>query len=181
LGGPASVKVQQHVAPEDAGRAQRMPATQEFRAAHWEQRLSAQARDLQPWPASVAVADRDVYVLAREVDVVERRADAQVDARMGLGEAAEAVHQPLGGEVRRRGHGQHAGALSLQQAFGPGGEAVEGVAHHLEIRAPRLGDDQPLALTVEEAKAEFGLEAFTWWLTAPCVTHSSFASRVKLS
>ena len=81
-----------------------------------------------------------------------------MDAWMGFGEAAETVHQPFGGEVRRRGHGQDPGALSLQQTFGAGGEAVEGVAHHLEIRAPRLGDDEPLALTVEEAKTEFGLK-----------------------
>ena len=104
------------------------------------------------------MADRDVDILAREVDVVERRADAEVDARVGLGEAAETVHQPLRGEIRRGRDGENAGALPLQQTFGPGGEAVEGVAHNLEIRAPRIGDDQPLALTVEEAKAEFGLK-----------------------
>ena len=144
--------------PKGGGLAQRMPPTQELRAADREQRLGAQARHLQPWPASVAVTHRNVDVLAREVDVVQRRADAQVDAGVGLGEAAEAVHQPLRSEVRRGGHGEDAGTLPLQQTFGPGGEAVEGVAHHLEIRAPRVGDDQPLALTVEEAKAEFGLE-----------------------
>jgi hypothetical protein len=38
------------------------------------------------------VADRDIDIFASEVDVVQRRADAQVDARVGFGKAAEAMH-----------------------------------------------------------------------------------------
>ena len=68
--------------------AQSMPAPKSF-GLHTGNSASVHRRvTLQPWPASVAVADRDVDFLAREVDVVERRADAQVDARVGLGEAA---------------------------------------------------------------------------------------------
>ena len=39
--------------------------------------------------------------------------DAQVDVRVGLGEMPETMDQPLGREVRRHGHVQHAGFLAL--------------------------------------------------------------------
>ena len=55
---------------------------------------------MQPRPAPVAVADREIDILAREVDVVQRRAHAQVNARMQFGETAKPMHEPLGGEIR---------------------------------------------------------------------------------
>jgi hypothetical protein len=78
---------------------------------------------------------------------------------VGLGEAAEAVHQPLGGEIWRCRDGEDAGALSLQQSLGAGGEVVKRIADDLEVSATRLGDNEPLALAVEKAKPEFGLKS----------------------
>ena len=63
---------------------------------------------------------------------------------------AEPMHQPFGGKVRRGRHREHAGVLPLQQPLGADGDAVERVAHDGEIVAPGLGDDQALALAVEQ-------------------------------
>ena len=50
-----------------------------------------------------------------------------------FGEAAQPVHEPFRGEVRRGADGQHAGFLPLQQALGAGREPIEGIAHDLKI------------------------------------------------
>ena len=100
------------------------------------------------------MADRKIDLLAREVDVVQRRRDPQVDVRMRLGKVPETVDQPLGGEIRRGADGEHARALALHDARGAERDPVEGVAQHGEIIAPGLGDDEPLALAVEQLEAE---------------------------
>ena len=43
---------------------------------------------------------RHIDFLAREVDMMQRRGNTQVDARMGLSKVAEAMHQPFCGEIR---------------------------------------------------------------------------------
>ena len=50
-------------------------------AADREQLLGAQARDIEAGPVAVAVAHGEIDVLAREVDVMQRRRDPQIDAR----------------------------------------------------------------------------------------------------
>src|SRR6266404_2605396 len=70
------------------------------------------------------------------------------------------MHEPFCGEVRRRGDRQHACALPLHQTFCARRNAVESITHDLEIAAPRLCDDQPLSLPVEELQPELGLERF---------------------
>src|SRR3954451_748837 len=77
---------------------------------------------------------------------------------MRLGEVPETVDQPLGGEIRRGADGEHARALALHDAGGAERDAVEGVAQHGEIIAPGLGDDEPLALAIEQLEAERRLE-----------------------
>src|SRR5262245_54666497 len=91
------------------------------------------------------------------------------------------MHQPLAGKVGRRGYSQHARLLQLQHPMGADRQAVEGIAHHLEVAASRIGDDETLALAIEQSQASSASSAFTWWLTAPCVTDSSSAALVKLS
>src|SRR5215210_9114048 len=73
---------------------------------------------------------------------------------MRLGKMAETVDEPFGGEIRRGADGEHARALALHDARGAERDAVEGVAQHGEIIAPGLGDDQPLALAIEQLEAE---------------------------
>ena len=84
------------------------------------------------------MADREIDLLAREIDVMQRRRDAQVDLRMRLGKMAEPMHQPFGGKIRRRADREHACVLPLQQPLGADGNAVERVAHDGEIVAARL-------------------------------------------
>src|SRR5215204_2535631 len=90
--------------------------------------------------------------------MVQRRRDPQVDVRMRLGKVPETVDQPFGGEIRRGADGEHPRALALHDARGAERDAVEGVAQHGEIIAPGLGDDEPLALAIEELEAERRLE-----------------------
>jgi hypothetical protein len=46
------------------------------------------------------MAHGKVDILAREVDVMQRRRHAQIDAWMLLGEPAQTVDQPFRGKVR---------------------------------------------------------------------------------
>jgi hypothetical protein len=66
--------MQQRGARKVAGLAQPSAAFHEPRAAHRKHLLGAQARDMQAGGRSVAVANGDVDVLAREVDMVQGRA-----------------------------------------------------------------------------------------------------------
>ena len=83
----------------------------------------------------------EVDILAREIDVMQGRRDAQIDARMFLGKTPKTIDQPFGGKVRRRADGEDAGALTLKQAFRADGNAVKGIAQDREIFASRLGND----------------------------------------
>jgi len=71
---------------------------------------------------------------------------------------AEPVHQPLGGKIRRGADGKNARALPLQQALGADGNAVQCIAHDIEIVPARLRNDEALALAREEFDGKFGFE-----------------------
>ena len=104
------------------------------------------------------MADREIDLLAGEVDVVQRRRDAQVDVRMRLGKMPETIDEPLGGEIRRGADGEHAGILPLQQALGPERDAIEAVAHGGKVVPAGFGEDEPLVLAIEQPDPELGLE-----------------------
>ena len=53
---------------------------------------------------------------------------------------------------------KYAGVLPLQQPLGADGNAVERVAHDGEIVAARLGDDQALALAIEQLDRKLRLQ-----------------------
>jgi len=106
------------------------------------------------------MANGDIDVLARKIDVMHDRGNPQVDCGVRLGKPAEPVHQPFGGKIRRGAHGQHAGALPLHQALGPHGDAIERIAHDGKVVAAGIGDDQPLPLAVEQLDAELGFQRF---------------------
>ncbi len=107
---------------------------------------------------SVAMADRQVDVLAREIHVMQRGAHPQIDVGMRFREAAQAMHEPFGGEVGGCADGQRPGVLALQQPLGAAGDAVECVAHDAQVRAPSFGDDEALALPIEELEAKLRFE-----------------------
>src|SRR5215471_2856826 len=106
------------------------------------------------------MANGDIDVLARKIDVMHDRGNPQVDCGVRLGKPAEPVHQPFGGKIRRGAHGQHARALPLHQALGPHGDAIERIAHDGKVVAAGIGDDQPLPLAVEQLDAELGFQRF---------------------
>ena len=106
------------------------------------------------------MAHGEVHILAREVDMMQRRRHAQIDARMFLGEAAQAIDQPFGGKVRRRADREGAGTLALEKALGAERDAVEGVAQGGEVLAPSLGDNESLPLAIEELDPQFLLQRF---------------------
>ena len=141
-----------------ARRVQRAGA-QQFRAAHRKQLLGAETRHVHSRPLSIAMADCQVDVFAREIDMLHRRADPQIDFGMRFGEASEAVHKPFGGEVGRSGDGHRPGFLPLQQALRAHSQAVERVAHHFQIGSPGVRNDEPLSFAAKQAQPQFGLEA----------------------
>src|SRR5262249_55232123 len=56
----------------------------ERRAAHRKQLFAAQPRHVQSRPVAVAVADGEIDILAREIDVMHGRGNPQVNRRMRL-------------------------------------------------------------------------------------------------
>src|SRR5262249_38352846 len=133
-------------------------ARQQFRAAYRKQLLAAQLHRIEAGPVAVAVAHGEVHFLSREIDVMQRRGDAQVDLGMRLDEIAEPVHQPFGGQVRQGAHREYAGILTLQKPLGAHRDAVERITHHGEIVAARLGNDDALAFAIEQLDAESGFK-----------------------
>ena len=47
----------------------------------------------------ITMADGQVNILAREIDMMERSTYSQIDVGMSFGEAVEAVNEPLGREI----------------------------------------------------------------------------------
>src|SRR5215469_16870717 len=113
---------------------------------------------MQSWPMAVAVANRDIYVFAREIDVMQRARYAEVDFGMYFCKAAEPMDEPLGSKIRRCAHGQHARTLPLYQALGFHGDTVKRLAHNRQIIAPGIGNDEPLPLAIEELDAKLRLQ-----------------------
>jgi len=107
---------------------------------------------------TIAVANYDVHIFAREIDMVHRRRDPQIDFGMSLGEPAQPMDQPLGGEIRRGAYRQHPGTLALREALGRHGDAIKCVAHGGQIIAAGFGDDEPLPLAIEQLDAELRLQ-----------------------
>ena len=157
--GPA-IQVDQWKFEDIGGLREAAAARQQFRAAHGKELLCTQADGIESRPVAVAVAYRKVDLLAREVDVMQRRGNPQVDAWMRLGKMAEPMHQPFGGEIRRSADGEDAGVLTLQKPLGADGDTVQRVAHDVEIVAARFRDDEPLAFAIEELDGQLGFERF---------------------
>jgi hypothetical protein len=139
------IEVQQHVMPEGEGLAQRIPAAQEPRTADRKQRLGAQPRHPSPghrpspWRTATSTSSRAKSTWCS--DALIRR------SMLGWASAK-----------RPRRCTSH-----LAAKFG---DVVTVRTPALCRCAPRLGDDEPLALTVEEGKPEFGLKGLH--LVADC-------------
>src|SRR2546429_393612 len=78
---------------------------------------------------------------------------------MRLRKSAKAIDEPFGGEVRRRADGEDTRGLALHQTLGADRDAIERVAQNGEVVATGLGDDQALALAIEELDAELRFQS----------------------
>ena len=57
-------------------------------------------------------------------------------------------------------NGNDAGALTLDGTLRADGNAIKGIAQNAEILPSRFGDDQPLALAIEQLDTELCLQGF---------------------
>jgi len=115
---------------------------------------------MQSDPVTVAVADSEIDVFLREVDVMHRCRNPQIDLGMGVGETTKAVDQPFRGKVRRGAQGQHPGMLALDQALRAHGDPVERLPNDDKIIGSGRSDPQPVAFAVEELDPKLLLERF---------------------
>jgi len=98
---PAVGHVQERAALQVRRRLQCRSTAKIFRAANGKELFGAEPGRVQARPLAVAVSDRQIDVLAGEIDMLKRSTDAQIDLGMIFDEAPEAVHEPFGGEVGR--------------------------------------------------------------------------------
>src|SRR5262249_38638467 len=132
----------------------------EFWAANWKQPLRIKPLHVEPRPVSVAMSDRDIDIVAREIDIVRRGRNAQIHLGMLLGQAAQPVNEPFRGKVWRGADDENASCLTLQQPLGADGDAVQRVADDGQIIAASFGEDQPLPFAMEELEPKCIFERF---------------------
>ena len=77
-----------------------MAAAGERRAADRKELFNAKPRDVQGGPISVAVPNCEIEILSREIDVLKRCGDPQIDGGMLFSKSPKPVHKPFAGEVR---------------------------------------------------------------------------------
>ena len=85
---------------------QRLVAVEQRRAADRKHFLGHQPVGAQARPLAAAIADRDIDIVALEIDQAGRGGDPHVDAGMGFLERGKPRQQPFCGERRQRGDGQ---------------------------------------------------------------------------
>ena len=127
---------------------------------------------------ALTMADGNIDILSRKIDVMHRGANAQLDSRVRGDKVSQVVDQPLGPKIGRHGHSQHAGILALREMFGAGRQSIERIPDNLEIGAPGIGQVQPLVFAREELEAECALECLD--LMTDCPLRDA-AALVKLS
>jgi hypothetical protein len=75
-------------------------AREEFGAANRHESFRTKSHGIKTRPMTIAMADRKVHMLGDEVDLLDRRRDAEVDHWVGRSKASKSVHEPLGAEIR---------------------------------------------------------------------------------
>jgi hypothetical protein len=122
--------------------------------------LRIKALHIESRAVPVAMSDRDIDIVAREINIVRRRRNAQIHFRMLLGKAAQAVNQPFRGKVGRSADGQNAALLTLQQPFGADSDLVQRITDDRQVIAASFGEDQPLPFVDEELERKCIFERF---------------------
>src|SRR5215469_15112303 len=135
-------------------------AAKEGGAAYGEELLQAEIDRVEARPVTSTMTDREIDLLARKVDMVHRCREVQLYFGVCRGKPSKTVNQPFGGEVGRGADGERASTLTLSQLVGSKCDPVEGIANHSKIVAAGAGDDEAVALAVEEPDAKFSLQRF---------------------
>ena len=135
-------------------------AAKKGRAAYREELLWAEIDRVEARPGASTMTDREIDLFTRKVDVVHRCREVQLYFGVCRGKPSETVNQPFGGEVGRGTDGERASTLTLSQLLGSKRDPVEGIAYHSKIVAAGVGDDEAVALAVEEPDAKLSLQRF---------------------
>ena len=136
------------------------PAANEGRAADGKEFLQAEIDRVEARPVSSTMTDREIDLLTHKVDVVHRCREFQLYFGVCRGKPSETVNQPLGGEVGRGADGERARTLTPSQLLGSKCDPVEGIAYHRKIVAAGAGNDEAVALAVEQFDAKLSLQRF---------------------
>src|SRR5262249_40418291 len=121
----------------------------ELWAANRKQTLRVKPLHIESRPVAIAMADRDIDIVAREIGILRRGRNAQIHAGTFLGKAAEPIYQPFRSEVGRSADSENAALLTLHQLFGAHRDAVQGIADDGEVIAASFGEDEPLPFAME--------------------------------
>jgi hypothetical protein len=135
-------------------------AAKKGRAAYREELLWAEIDRVEARPGASTMTDREIDLFTRKVDVVHRCREVQLYFGVCRGKPSETVNQPFGGEVGRGTDGERTSTLTLSQLLGSKRDPVEGIAYHSKIVAAGAGDDEAVALAVEEPDAKLSLQRF---------------------
>jgi len=135
-------------------------APKEGRAAYGKEFFRAEIDRVEARPVASTMTDREIDLLTRKVDVVHRCREVQLYFGVCRGKPSETVNQPFGGEVGRDTDGERARTLTLSQLLGSKRDPVEGIAYHRKIVAAGAGNDEAVALAVEQPDAKFSLQRF---------------------
>ena len=135
-------------------------AAKEGGAAYGEELLRAEIDRVEAGPVASTMTDREINLFTRKVDVVHRCREVQLYFGVRRGKPSQTVNQPFGGKVGRGTDGERASTLTLSQLLGSKRDPVEGIAYHSKIVAAGAGNDEAVALAVEEPDAEFSLQRF---------------------
>src|SRR5215470_17907840 len=135
-------------------------APKEGRAAYGKEFFRAEIDRVEARPVASTMTDREIDLLTRKVDVVHRCREVQLYFGVCRGKPSESVNQPFGGEVGRGTDGERARTLTLSQLLGSKRDPVEGIAYHGKIVTACAGDDEAVALAVEQPDAQLSLQRF---------------------
>jgi len=100
------------------------------------------------------MSNRNVHLLTGEVDMLNGCGDSEIDLRMAPCKLTKPMHEPFGSEVGRCADCQNARGLALNKTTSAKGKSIERVADHGKILAAGLGNDKPLAFSIEELESK---------------------------
>ena len=158
-------------------RLQRRRPFEQAGARHREHGLAHQQLRIDIGPDAAAVADADIDIVAGEIGELGVGRDAHVDIGMALAEAPESRQQPFGREGGHDADGEGAAAFAHAQPPRRLAQALEAVAHRLQIGLSGVGQHQAAVDTAEEGGAQPFLQGLDL-MADGAVGHVQFGRRL---